>query len=364
MTACFSPALKPPSSIDVPGDGLSMAETVWPQLDGSDIARRLAITEAELVEMDEGSTSARLRADWPSLLEGLRRLGPVLAQTGNAHAVLEAHGHAMFAQQRPGPVRPPGQEVELRLSLDHWCHAWATTGQGRRALQVFAADGSAVHKVLLTEDSDLSVWERLLVALAAPGLPAIDIDPAAPPAPPLFPVPPEAVMDVAAFRATWDALRDAREVSGLSGHCGADRCSAGCTWAPRQLGEARRVSPDAVVGLLRRVAAAEPLTVMVGNPGCLQTHTGLLEVVTDAGPWLQVRGADAVLYLRARAIAGGWVVATPTPQGVVTSLELFATDGTPMAMFCGRRLARDGVDPQGLAPASPLTAESWHRFAG
>jgi putative hemin transport protein len=56
-----------------------------------------------------------------------------------------------------------------------------------------------------------------------------------------------------------------------------------------------------------------------------------------AGPWLNVLDDGFNLHLRGDAIASSWIVRKPVPEGMVTSLELYAEDGTQIVQVFGKR---------------------------
>lgn len=81
--------------------------------------------------------------------------------------------------------------------------------------------------------------------------------------------------------------------------------------------------------------------VFVGNPGCIQIHTGTVmrvEPMEIRGmQWLNVLDPGFNLHLREDMIDAVWIVEKPTSDGVVTSVEAFDRDGGVMAMFFGAR---------------------------
>ena len=66
-----------------------------------------------------------------------------------------------------------------------------------------------------------------------------------------------------------------------------------------------------------------PIMCFVGNPGCIQIHTGPIYTLKVMGPWFNILDPTFNLHLREDAIHQGWVVRKPTRDGIVTSLELF-----------------------------------------
>lgn len=53
--------------------------------------------------------------------------------------------------------------------------------------------------------------------------------------------------------------------------------------------------------------------------------------------WINIFNQDFTLHLIENAIAESWVTRKPTADGIVTSLELYAADGTQIAQLFGQR---------------------------
>lgn len=312
-----------------------------PKLYARDQAERLGVSECALVALDENRGATRLRPDWPALLRTIHRLGPVMALTRNADAVhektgtygaLEGGGHvALFL----------GEAIDLRLFLGTWAHGWAVQAPaGRRSLQFYGRDGSAVHKVFATEGTDLAAWAETVAAFAAqPGSESPPIAPPARPAPPR----PDAEIDLPAFLSGWDGLQDTHHFHSLLMRHKLTRTQALRLAGPQR---ARPVQRDSLRAVLAEAASsALPIMVFVGNKGCIQIHTGPVVTVREAGPWFNVLDPGFNLHLRETAIDTAWVVAKPTEDGQVTSLELFDAEGEAIATLFGKRKPGIPEDP-------------------
>lgn len=324
-----------------------------PKLYARDQAARLGVSECALLALDDGRGVTRLRADWTGILGDVHQLGPVMALTRNADAVHEKTGTY-------GPLEGGrhvglfvGEDIDLRLFLGTWRHGFAVQAPaGRRSLQFFGRDGAAVHKLFATEDTDLEAWMALTGrhAAGAADPPAPAIEPPEPAAPPV----PDAGVDVAAFLAGWDGLRDTHHFHGLL-----SRHKLARTQALRLAGpdRARPVQPAALRAVLEAAAASGlPIMVFVGNPGCIQIHTGPVRTLKAAGPWFNVLDPGFNLHLREPAIDTAWVVAKPTDDGQVTSLELFGAAGETVATLFGKRKPGQREDPAWRALLERLPA--------
>ena len=233
-----------------------------------------------------------------------------------------------------------GEAIDLRLFLTQWRHAWAVQAPaGRRSLQVYGRDGAAVHKVFATEGTDLAAWVALVARFAEPSGGEVEITSAGEGAAPT----PDGEVDVAGFLAGWDGLRDTHHFHGLL-----MRHKLARTQALRLAGptRARPVRADALRETLAAAAGlGMPIMVFVGNPGCIQIHTGPVETVRAAGEWFNVLDPAFNLHLREGAIDTAWVVAKPTEDGQVTSLELFDAAGGAIATLFGKRKPGQAEDP-------------------
>ncbi len=68
--------------------------------------------------------------------------------------------------------------------------------------------------------------------------------------------------------------------------------------------------------------------IFVSNRGCMQIFTCQIERLMSLKGWINVVNRRFNLHLEENAIAESWVTRKPTKDGIVTSLELFAADGT------------------------------------
>ena len=136
-----------------------------PRLRAREAAAQLGVSEAELTASRLGIDAQRLRPDWAALLPALGELGRVMVLTRNEHCVHERKG-----LYREVSVAASGQmglvvsaDIDLRLFLGGWASVFAIaeeTAKGtQRSIQVFDQQGVAVHKVYLTEHSELSAWQ-------------------------------------------------------------------------------------------------------------------------------------------------------------------------------------------------------------
>ena len=70
-----------------------------------------------------------------------------------------------------------------------------------------------------------------------------------------------------------------------------------------------------------------PLLVMVGNRGAIHNHAGPLRELRRLDSWLTIRDPNLNLHIDGSGVESAWVVRKATPDGVVTSLELYDRGG-------------------------------------
>lgn len=311
-----------------------------------DAAQAIGLSEGAVVaahtSVDAGPLQARaLRADWLELLQGLQACGEVMALTRNESTVHEKTG----VYQNVSAAGPVGlalsREIDLRLFFRHWHAGFAVTeparqpgGVATRSLQFFDAAGQAVHKVYARTTTDMAAWEALEARFADAALRAV-FTPAAPAAAPQ----PDAAINVAGLTEAWAAMQDTHAFFDLLRRFGVERKQAlrlvpqFCEPLPRET-VSRLLGDAAIDGV--------PIMVFVGNPGCIQIHTGPvhnIQPLDTAGgvQWINVLDQGFNLHLRTDLIEQVWLVQKPTADGIVTSLEVFDTAGDNMAMFFGER---------------------------
>jgi putative hemin transport protein len=304
-----------------------------PRIRLRDAAEKLGASEGELASRLPGATM--LRQDWSALLYGLAEAGEVMALTRNAHCVHERRGRYQNVSVTGTTGLVLGPDIDLRLFLSRWRYAVFVPpeqpGSPRGSIQVYDAEGTALHKVFAIETTPEGALERLAASLADADAPPITAERLPPKEPPRA----DADVDVEAFRRSWAGMRDTHEFVPLLRAHGLTRGRAfrlaGPPWA-------ERVAADAVETALGQ-AASDGVQVMifVGNPGCIQIHSGPVSRLVSAGPWFNVLDPLFNLHLHAPGIASAWRVRKPTEDGIVTSLELLDREGEAILMLFGLR---------------------------
>jgi len=301
-----------------------------------EIAQALGVSEGEWVDACRGHESQRLEDDPKSFLQDLPKLGDVMALTRNPSAVHEKTGsfdHIEFFD-RMHMAQVANHEIDLRIFLNHWHRLYAVTvlknGQPQHSLQVFDSTGTAVLKIFMRPETRVQAWQEFVAA-------RINRDPH-PFHTESIPAPSYAAPDTVnlqEFRLAWDQLKDTHEFFALLRRFQINRIDA-----LRIAGGHRTqsVDPAGLADFLKTAASRKaPIMVFVANRGCIQIHTGPVEKVVCFKQWLNVLDERFNLHLREDHIAEAWIVRKPTLDGVVTSLELYNSDGQEIAMLFGER---------------------------
>jgi putative hemin transport protein len=310
--------------------------TEHPKVRIRDAAEALGVSEAELVATSCGETATRIEGDWASLVGLLERLGRVMALTRNDAAVHERKGVYENASAGSHVGLVLGEEIDLRLFYNRWKSGFAVEEGARgamlRSLQFFDAHGTAVHKVYLTEASDLAAFRELVESYRSEDqAPVQHVDGVKPTEEELS----DEEIDVSGFRASWLMLQDTHDFFPLLRKFRVTRTQA-LRLAPTDF--ARPVPTSSLRKCLETASSTEePIMVFVSSPGVIQIHTGLVQRVVPADAWINVMDPEFNLHVRQDLIASAWIVRKPTRDGIVTSLEIFDAKGSTIALLFGKR---------------------------
>ena len=301
-----------------------------PKLRIRDAAKELGLSEAELVNIGEHNTL--LNTDFKELLKETNTLGYVMALTRNEHCVHERKGvyTKVGFNGHVGLVVTP--DIDLRLFMTHWHFGFAVNENERFSLQFFDADGSAVHKIYLTDKSSMEVYEQLVAKYRAEEQhQQLTIQ-----APALNPTEkPDHEVAVNAFQEAWIALQDTHDFHGLLKEHGLTRTQA-LRLAPD--GYAKQISLSSLKQILTKASeSATPIMVFTGSVGCIQIHTGEIKKLVQTGPWFNVLDPEFNMHLREDGIDTIWLVKKPTTDGLVHSIEVYDKEGNTIVQFFGKR---------------------------
>ncbi len=306
-----------------------------------ELAGRLDVTECVMLASACGRTGGpevqRLEATWTELIAQLPRLGLVKAITRNPNAVIEVEGRYDDVQFFGGGAM--GQSlgtIDLRIFATRWKSGFAVRDETKRgttrSLQFFDEAGTAIHKLYLRPESNHAAFDALVSQYRS-----ANQEPAQTVLGPALPAPPRAdgELDVTGLLAAWSAMKDTHDFFGILGKFGAARTQALRLAAGLHTTRAPVTSVDS---LLRIVAERSvPIMVFVGNRGVIQIHTAVPKRVVVRDGWLNVLDPGFDLHLRQDRVTESWIVRKPTADGIVTSLEVYSSDGEQITHLVGKR---------------------------
>ena len=303
-----------------------------------DAALELGVSEGELLATSVGETAIRLNSDFKKLLTELHKLGRVMALTRNDEIVHERKGVYENAQtEMPhGMALFVNPDIDLRIFTNKWHYGFAATVENprgtMRSLQIFDRDGSAVHKIYLTEKSHLAAYEALVEKFKADEqATTLDVEPKPERKVDL----PDSEIDVEGFQEAWEGMKDTHDFFPMMG-----KFRLGRKQALRLTDEkfSKEVSVDSFKWVLEQARDRKiPIMVFVGNDGIIQIHTGEVKNVIEARGWFNVMDEDFNLHINQDEVGAAFVVRKPTEDGIVTSLELFNKSDKDIALFFGKR---------------------------
>lgn len=318
-----------------------------------DIATEMGIREAELTSARVGHDAQRLQGEIRDILGALESVGETKCICRNEYAVHEQVG-AFTNQQlsgHAGLVLNP-RALDLRLFLHQWASVFyvkeATAHGERQSIQFFDHHGDALLKVYATDNTDMAAWgevvQRFISEENAPLVLKAKETPDA-----------VANADAQTVDQEWRAMTDVHQFFMLMKRHNLTRQQ---TFELVGDDLACKVSNDALAQVLNAAhQEGNEIMVFVGNTGCVQIFTGNIEKVVPMKGWLNIFNPNFTLHLMEEHIAETWVTRKPTVDGHVTSLELFAKDGTQIAQLFGQRTEGQPEQTQWRAQVDALTPE-------
>ena len=301
-----------------------------------ELALEIGTSEAELLGSRTSEEIIRLEGDWAELIRSLPSLGSVMVLTRNDDCVHEKHGEFNNISIGPGHGIVLNKDIDLRLFMSHWHFGFAVSevvASGKRhSLQFFDIDGQAVHKVYLPSDSNLKPYRALVSRFAAPNQTSDLMTHSLPSGRENAP---DEELDKDNFLTHWKNLKDTHHFFGMLHEFGVGRRQS------MRLAEGkftRRLANDCLGKLLDN-AVKDQTSIMcfVGNPGCIQIHTGVIHKTAIMGHWLNILDKNFNLHLNQNSVESIWAVQKPTSDGIVTSVEIFNKAGNCFCQFFGER---------------------------
>lgn len=297
-----------------------------------EIATELNVSEAELVATGIGETAVPLKKDFENLLKRIPELGYVMALTRNEYCVSERKGVYEKISFTPHAGLVLGEDIDLRLFMQHWQFGFAVNENDRRSLQFFDKIGTALHKIYLTDKSNEEAYQNLLNDFRDSSVQTISVLPKEDKR--AAEMPDEAVQ-VEDFQTAWKGMGDSHEFFGLLRRFNVSRTQA-LRLAPE--GFAKKLNAENFKKACELCAGNNvPVMIFVPNHACIQIHTGNIDKLVEMGPWYNVLDPEFNLHLRMDAIAETWHVIKPSTDGDVNSIELYDEQGEMILQMFGKR---------------------------
>ncbi len=308
-----------------------------PKLRIRNVAQELGVGEAQLVALNIGNGVTRLRPELAEIFSSIEEMGKVMALTRNDSVVHERKGVYLNGKlNSPHVGLFVGEDIDLRIFFGCYKFVFAVTegeaDKARHSLQFFDKEGVAVHKIYMTEDSNLEAYHKTVEAFKAEdqseeleleNLPAPDAEK------------PDSEIDVEGFQDAWKALKDTHHYFGLLKKFGLTRPQA-MRLAPENY--AHKLEASALKTVLESASEQElPIMCFVGNRGMIQIHTGPVKKLVQYGPWYNVLDPDFNLHIKESDISETWLVRKPSEDGIVTSLEFYNAEGEQIMQLFGKR---------------------------
>jgi len=298
-----------------------------------DAAKDLGVSEAELLFTSIGETVVLLTNPFEELLKKVTGLGYVMALTRNEYCVNERKGVYEHISFSPHAGLVLGADIDLRLFMSQWVFGFAVSENGRQSLQFFDAKGVAMHKIYLTEKSNIAAYDALVTEFknADQNNFAVSAEPVAAKSEELS----DSAIDLEAFQSAWNSMKDSHEFFGLLRKYKLSRTQA-LRLAPA--GRSKEVDLEGFRKVMDACAAQQvPIMVFTGNTGCIQIHTGNITKIVNMEQWFNVMDPEFNLHLRVDAVVNVWHVIKPSTDGDVNSLELFDANGEMIVQIFGKR---------------------------
>ena len=284
-----------------------------------------------------GDGTVRLKPEWAALFARLEALGRVTAITRNQSVVHEKHGVYAKVEASPMHILVVNPDIDLRLFPRAWAMAFmhevkARDGVSRasrsstasatrctRSSRPKAATSPASPRSRATSRPTISRRARKSPRRRAPER---DL--------------PDWAVDGDALRAAWRDLKDTHDFFPLLKRLGLGRTQALRLAEPEMAWRVECVSVREVLTRASAAAAADhgvrrqprrdpdPHRAGVARPG-------------RGRPGSTCWTTEFNLHLREGDVTEAWLVRKPTVDGVVTALECFDRNGTPIVQFFGKR---------------------------
>lgn len=295
-----------------------------PNLRAREAASQLNVAEAELLASRANDTTFHLMNHPEALLTALQDIGEVLIVTRNESVVLEKKGtfkDLLFNTQN-GLHTLQSDSLGLRLLLNNCRYAFLVIEEkqiGRnKSLQFFDRNGQAVQKIYQTQNSHEQAFEQIITKFISSYQPTyLDISKEKV----SEQIMPEKDVEWHTLRQGWQEMQSSHDFFKLLIGSNVTRQQAYDN-VGRDL--AYEIIPDALQQLCEMAMQEQlSLTLAVGNPGCMQFHSDVIDKVSEHGRWFNILNGDFNLYTNSHRITQAWVVRKPQQGNAITLVEFF-----------------------------------------
>ncbi len=302
------------------------------------------LTEVQRIALHPSAT--RLQGEFSALLARLAALGNLTEVTRNSSALLEKDNVSGALYMTNEMELAPAEALHLRIFYPQWVHGYALeeqdsgTNTAQHSLQFFDCLGSMMHKIMLSNSSDVTAFKQLVSDHAA----AEQLTPAH-----LLPQPADGTetalrkIDVDALRSEW-----------AQPHNHADFLQRQESFDQQRLRKLRlagkafayQVANDSARIILQRMTEfGTAILAQVGNAGIVQAYYGKIKKFGIRDSRLKIMNTGFRMLLREDHIYSVWVTKKPTTDGIITALELFNRQGMQIASFLSKK---DNGQPEPL----------------
>lgn len=310
-----------------------------PDLLTDELAKRIGVTELELVAARVGSGVIRLAEDAIiDIFSVLPEVGRVMVFASNSACRYMKKGwfDGVLLGKTSGEVI--GGAIDLRLYFEHFKYAFIVKekmhGVLHESLQFFDIDGTAVVKIYKIEQTNTKLWQRLVNTFSSLDQnPYVFVNDASQSGPGIA----SHKVDTQSLLCSWcKNCICPYETHGLLKAYNVSRLQS-----LRLLGKQFAQKADDYTAEFILYKAAQtglPIKITTESSGLIQAHSGVINNFKKVGWWINVLEEDFNLHLRYDLIAETWVVKKPTTAGTVTSVEMYDDKGQQIISFYGQSM--------------------------
>lgn len=310
-----------------------------------DIAEELGICEGEVINKRLGKDVKIINAsNIKDFISDLEALGEVKCITRNSGAVSVQQGKytnqylngykKVNISAEAGLVLNPG-ELDIRMFFKHWNAIFYIdenkNGKQLKSFQIFDRYGKAIHKIFITELTNLDALYFILEKYKCDIIKSF-----------LFTQKKESdnylkkdcKFDDVIDR-DWREMKEVHDFYILMNKYKMSRQQLFNSVGDDLAYQVDNTSLNDILLLTKE--KNEALTVFIANTGCVQIYTGLINKIFYRDEWLNIFNNKNKIHLRHESIDECWVVRKPGEHGYVTSLEVFSKYGEQIVQIYGQR---------------------------